>query len=64
MNCKRCFKSMEKTWNGWELCDSCGYRYNTFTQTSPDDNKSIDTEAEKRENNESKLLLFGTIYKD
>lgn len=55
---------MEKTWNGWELCDSCGYRYNTFTQTSPDDNKSIDTEAEKRENNESKLLLFGTIYKN
>jgi inosine-uridine nucleoside N-ribohydrolase len=32
---------MEKTWNGWELCDSCGYRYNTITQTSPDDNKPI-----------------------
>ena len=37
MVCRKCNSTRVKFWNGWELCDNCGYRYHTETKISPDD---------------------------
>lgn len=36
MKCRHC-NSIISIWNGWELCDNCGYRYNIKNKNSPDD---------------------------
>jgi hypothetical protein len=39
--CKRCGHDGQ-TWNDWELCDTCGYRFNLTSNTSPDDPVKIE----------------------
>ena len=41
MKCRKCRSEIAPIWNDWELCPTCGYRYNIETGKSPDNMKDI-----------------------